>query len=180
MEKTVFRNEAKLKEKIQETLKKIHEITKLELEKSRQEEHENNEVNEEELEETADQTGRKSGTAYSRNSRGKRFLRTQGNTERAHNVKKSGQTNSGRFCSKEQQTEIFGERNSFSKTDPDATFMRIKEDHMKNGHRKPVYFVLHHSSAPGRHTLFYSSSGEIGSQFSAYSQNSDCRCRVWK
>ena len=28
-------------------------------------------------------------------------------------------------------------RNSYSKTDPDATFMRMKEDHMKNGQLKP-------------------------------------------
>lgn len=33
----------------------------------------------------------------------------------------------------------FGERNSFSKTDRDATFMRKKEDHMRNGHLKPAY-----------------------------------------
>ena len=33
----------------------------------------------------------------------------------------------------------FGERNSFSKTDRDATFMRMKEDHMRNGQLKPAY-----------------------------------------
>lgn len=37
--------------------------------------------------------------------------------------------------------ETFGDRNSFSKTDPDATFMRMKEDHMKNGQLKPGYNV---------------------------------------
>lgn len=37
--------------------------------------------------------------------------------------------------------EILGERNSFSKTDHDATFMRMKEDHMKNGQLKPGYNV---------------------------------------
>ncbi len=31
----------------------------------------------------------------------------------------------------------FAGRKSFSKTDPDATFMRMKEDHMKNGQLKP-------------------------------------------
>ncbi|WP_317131557.1 transposase, partial [Mucilaginibacter phyllosphaerae] len=30
-------------------------------------------------------------------------------------------------------------RNSYSKTDPDATFMRMKEDHMLNGQLKPGY-----------------------------------------
>ncbi|WP_125760523.1 IS1182 family transposase [Companilactobacillus hulinensis] len=37
------------------------------------------------------------------------------------------------------QSETFGERNSFSKTDTDATFMRVKEDPMQNGQLKPAY-----------------------------------------
>ena len=41
----------------------------------------------------------------------------------------------------EVQREILGDRNSFSKTDPDATFMRMKEDHMRNGQLKPGYNV---------------------------------------
>jgi len=49
--------------------------------------------------------------------------------------------------------ETFEGRNSFSKTDPDATFMRMKEDHMKNSQLKAAYnlqiatenqFVLHY------------------------------------
>ena len=37
---------------------------------------------------------------------------------------------------------IMGEgRNSYSKTDHDATFMRMKEDHMRNGQLKPGYNV---------------------------------------
>lgn len=36
----------------------------------------------------------------------------------------------------------FGDRNSFSKIDRDATFMRMKEDHMKNGQLKPGYNVM--------------------------------------
>ena len=39
----------------------------------------------------------------------------------------------------EEQEQILGERNSFSNTDPDATFMRMKEDHMLNGQLKPGY-----------------------------------------
>ena len=35
--------------------------------------------------------------------------------------------------------EILGERNSFSKTDKDTTFMRMKEDYMCNGQLKPGY-----------------------------------------
>lgn len=42
----------------------------------------------------------------------------------------------------EEQEKIIGEgRNSYSKTDPDATFMRMKEDHMKNGQLKPAYNI---------------------------------------
>lgn len=36
---------------------------------------------------------------------------------------------------------ICGERNSYSKTDHDATFMQMKEDHMRNGQLKPGYNV---------------------------------------
>jgi len=35
----------------------------------------------------------------------------------------------------------FQGRNSFSKTDPDATFMRMKDDHMRNAQLKPGYNV---------------------------------------
>lgn len=36
---------------------------------------------------------------------------------------------------------IMGDRNSYSKTDYDATFMRMKEDHMMNGQLKPAYNI---------------------------------------
>ena len=36
---------------------------------------------------------------------------------------------------------IMGSRNSYSKTDKEATFMRMKEDHMKNGQLKPAYNI---------------------------------------
>ncbi len=57
----------------------------------------------------------------------------------------------------ERDREIFKDRNSFSKTDTDATFMRLKEDHMQNGQLKPAYnlqiansgrFVLHYDIFP--------------------------------
>lgn len=41
----------------------------------------------------------------------------------------------------EKQERILEERNSYSKTDTDATFMRMKEDHMRNGQLKPAYNV---------------------------------------
>ena len=39
----------------------------------------------------------------------------------------------------EQQKGLLGQRNSYSKTDTDATFMRMKEDHMMNGQLKAGY-----------------------------------------
>jgi transposase len=41
----------------------------------------------------------------------------------------------------ERYSDTFKGRNSFSKTDPDATFMHMKEDHMRNGQLKPGYNV---------------------------------------
>lgn len=39
----------------------------------------------------------------------------------------------------EQKESILGKRNSYSKTDTDATFMRMKDDHMQNGQLKAAY-----------------------------------------
>ncbi|MPQ45128.1 IS1182 family transposase [Clostridium tarantellae] len=46
---------------------------------------------------------------------------------------------------KEYNQKIYtcGDRNSYSKTDTDATFMRMKEDAMKNGQLKPAYNIQH-------------------------------------
>ena len=41
----------------------------------------------------------------------------------------------------ERHLRVMGERNSYSKTDPDATFMRMKEDAMLNGQLKPGYNI---------------------------------------
>jgi transposase len=53
-------------------------------------------------------------------------------------VTKNYPTNMAKY---EKQEEILGERNSYSKTDTEATFMRMKEDHMQNGQLKPGYNV---------------------------------------
>jgi transposase len=41
----------------------------------------------------------------------------------------------------EEQEKLLAGRNSYAKTDPDATFMRMKEDAMLNGQLKPGYNV---------------------------------------
>ena len=53
-----------------------------------------------------------------------------------------------------QKEQILNQRNSYSKTDVDATFMRMKDDHMQNGQLKAGYnlqistnrqFILHYT-----------------------------------
>ncbi|MDT8413681.1 MAG: IS1182 family transposase [Vicingaceae bacterium] len=60
-------------------------------------------------------------------------------------IKKNAETLEKEFLPKlieyEVHLNIMGDRNSYSKTDHDATFMRMKEDHMKNGQLKPAYNV---------------------------------------
>ena len=54
-------------------------------------------------------------------------------------IKKNYENNLDKYA---QQEAIIGDtRSSYSKTDTDATFMRMKEDHMKNGQLKPAYNV---------------------------------------
>ncbi|WBX80361.1 IS1182 family transposase [Virgibacillus salarius] len=48
---------------------------------------------------------------------------------------------------------ILGDRNSYSKTDHDATFMRMKDDYMKNGQLKAGYNVQ--IATEGQYTLAY-------------------------
>ncbi|MFH5186318.1 IS1182 family transposase [Paenibacillus sp. TAB 01] len=71
-----------------------------------------------------------------------------------------------RLAKYEQQKACFGDRNSYSKTDPDATFMRMKEDHMKNGQLKPGYNVQ--MATDNQFILFYS----------LHQQPTDTRCFI--
>jgi transposase len=47
----------------------------------------------------------------------------------------------GKLKDYQEKENILGQRNSYSKTDHDATFMRLKEDVMKNGQLKPAYNI---------------------------------------
>ena len=55
--------------------------------------------------------------------------------------KGSVEKNKAKLDEYDHHLEELGERNSYSKTDPDATFMRMKEDAMNNGQTKPGYNV---------------------------------------
>ena len=66
--------------------------------------------------------------------RGKRKTQLQRDFEKAKEIlEKSEKYN--------EYNSLFKGRNSFSKTDTDATFMHMKEDHMKNGQLKAGYNV---------------------------------------
>ena len=78
----------------------------------------------------------------------------------------------------EEQETIAGDRNSYSKTDNDATFMRMKEDHFENGQAKPGYniqigtenqFILGFSIHQGA-----GDSGSVGKATAKYY----CRCCI--
>ena len=56
-------------------------------------------------------------------------------------VEKVRSESSSKMQEYEDKMETLGERNSYSKTDPDATFMRMKEDAMNNGQTKPGYNI---------------------------------------
>lgn len=47
----------------------------------------------------------------------------------------------GRAKKYEEQERLLDGRNSYSKTDPDAIFMRMKDDHLRNGQLKPGYTI---------------------------------------
>jgi transposase len=68
----------------------------------------------------------------------------QGSGKRKSNLQKLLEalyTYQGRQMGYDESKKIFGGRNSYSKTDKDATFMRMKDDHMRNGQLKPAYNV---------------------------------------
>ena len=69
-----------------------------------------------------------------------------GTGHRKSQLQKSIETLEGYIDKLKEYTKhlhICGERNSYSKTDPDATFMRLKEDAMLNGQLKPAYNLQH-------------------------------------
>src|SRR5690625_7571472 len=53
----------------------------------------------------------------------------------------------------QRDMEIFGDRNSYSKTDHDATFMRMIDDYMKYGLLKPGYNIQ--IATEGQYALSY-------------------------
>lgn len=127
---SVEKYKSSLEKKVKELMKKIDEINKEEDKKYKNEElPENRPVTSEQIKEFSDELN-------------KMLEREPENKEIKKAKKKVDEDYLPRMEKYENQLEIMGEnRNSYSKTDTDATFMRMKEDAMKNGQLKPGYNV---------------------------------------
>lgn len=104
---------------------------------------------------------------------------TKGIKQKLNYAKKTWPANLEKYA---QQEQIMEGRNSYSKTDHDATFMRMKEDHMLNGQLKPAYNVqistndqyivdygIHQT--PGDTTTFISHIEQHKEQYGQYPDN---------
>lgn len=161
---SVEKNKAKLEQKIQSVLQDIDDQIK----------EDSKAINKEELPQTIDSKTLKEKLSVL-NSRLKEPCKS---TQKQ--LTKLQEEHLPRLEKYETQLEILGERNSYSKTDTDATFMRMKEDHMKNGQLKPAYnpqistenqFVTHFSihQTPGDTTTLESHLEGFESQYNKQS-----------
>ncbi|MEK3732013.1 IS1182 family transposase [Paenibacillus sp. FSL M8-0334] len=153
--KSTLRFEEKLKEKVQATLAHIHTLTQQEASEMVATDPDELPV---QLEETAvileEQVERLTEQiAQTNDSEARKALRKERSAWKQP-LKKIRQDFLPRLAKYDQQKACFGDRNSYSKTDPDATFMRMKEDHMKNGQLKPGYNVQ--MATENQFILFYS------------------------
>lgn len=130
--KSTKRYKEKLKAKCQELFESIDLINN----------EENAEYGNEDLEETGQGRGINSESIKKAVAKIDQQLETNADNKKLKKAKKIiEQDYLPRMEKYEEQEKILNERKSYSKTDHDATFMRMKEDHMKNGQLKPGYNV---------------------------------------
>ena len=130
--KSTEKNKTKLQEKVKQLLEEIDEIEAAEEERygdaDLEEVGEGKKIDTEKLKEAA----RKINERLKQNPEDKQLKKAR---------KKLESDLIPRLEKYERYEEVFKGRNSFCKTDTDATFMRMKEDHMLNGQLKPGYNV---------------------------------------
>ena len=156
--KSTSKFEAKLKEKIKETLQHIHQLTQLEVDMEEIDIEQHKEMTEQNLEKIANQLDEKveklnKEVEQEPNTKIRKEKRQKRNEWKKH-VKLIREDFLPRLAKYKEQNKLFGDRNSYSKTDKDATFMRMKEDPMKNGQLKPGYNVQ--MGTENQFILFYS------------------------
>jgi len=130
--KSTEKNKAKLQEKVKQLMDEIDEIEEAEEEeygdRDLEEMGEGKEIDVEKLKEAARKINER--------------LRQQPEDKELKTAKKKLESDFiPRLEKYEKYEKIFKGRNSFCKTDTDATFMRMKEDHMLNGQLKPGYNI---------------------------------------
>jgi transposase len=130
--KSAEKNKSKLQEKVRSLLKEIDEIEAAEEErygeKDLEEVGEGKEIDTEELKKAAQRINEK----LKKEPKNKKLKKAKRDLEKDYIPREEKY---------EQQEKKFKGRNSYSKTDEDATFMRMKEDHMLNGQLKPGYNI---------------------------------------
>jgi len=130
--KSTQNNKRNLQEKVRELFKKIDEVNEAEEaeygDKDLEELGEESEVDSQKLKELAERLSKK--------------LEEESDNKEVKKAKKVVETEYiPRMEKYERYEEALGQRNSCSKTDKDATFMEMKEDHMHNRSLKPGYNV---------------------------------------
>jgi transposase len=130
--KSTEKNKAKLREKVKQLMEEIDEIESAEEEKygdaDLEEVGEGKEIDAEKLREAARKINER--------------LKQKPDDKDLKKAKKALESDYIPRMEKYQHyEEILGNRNSFSKTDTDATFMRMKDDHLGNGQLKPGYNI---------------------------------------
>ena len=126
--KSTEKNKGKLQEKVRTLLKEIDEIEAAEEErygeKDLEEMGEGKEIDSEELKKAVQRINEK----LKKEPKNKKLKKAKRDLEKDYIPREEKY---------EQQGKKFKGRNSYSKTDEDATFMKMKEDHMLNGQLKP-------------------------------------------
>lgn len=90
---------------------------------------------------TSEETTLSTEEFSSRVERIKEHMHSEGMTKQQRKQIKVLDTAVDKMAEYDHKREVLGSRNSYSKTDEDATFMRMKEDAMLNGQLKPGYNV---------------------------------------
>lgn len=130
--KSIERYSANLKAKVRKLLKEIE----------KENDQENREYGERELEEVGEDAAiTPEMLEQTVRELDKRLSKEPDNRELKKTLKKVKEDYLPRTRRYDEHEEKLGDRNSYSKTDEDATFMRMKEDHMMNGQLKPGYNV---------------------------------------
>jgi transposase len=128
--KNVERYESMTKEKVKKLLSHIEQ-----LQKEEEEEYGTNNLEEVEGNITADQVKNLVDDINEKLSKGAKSKKI------TSDISKLNKDYVPKLKKYEQQKDMLDGRNSCSKTDRDATFFRMKEDHLMNGQLKPAYNV---------------------------------------